>query len=220
MQHPNNLKLKVSLNKATGLLEVVDSESGKLIAIQESPDEGLLRDRREKLVERLMPDGSSVLVESSIDPSKLTKFKFMEYSSYVVDLICQQIVEGESLTDICKKQGFPSYAELCRWKKQVPEIQDQLDQARRDRAEGIRDKAYEEALQVDEDSVDSTKLRIDTLKWLAGTDNKERYGNAKAAVEVTQPLQIIVHTGIVRDLKDARPAETVSIPTIKTSTED
>ena len=207
----------MSLNKATGLLEVFDSETGKLIAIQESPDQALLHERRERLVERVLPDGSTCLVEATIDPAKLLKFKFEEYSSYVVDLICEKIVEGESLTDICKQRGFPSYATFCRWKKQVPGIQEQIDGARRDRAEYMRDQAYQEALSVDEGSVDSTKLRIETIKWLASTDNKERFGNAKAQVELTQPLQIIVNTGIVRTVQDA---DTTTVQAIETSSED
>jgi hypothetical protein len=198
-------KTKVSLNKQTGLLEVIDEESGKLLAIQSTPDEALLRDRREQLVERLLPSGEVVLVQADIDPSKLSKFKFQEYSSYVVDLICEKIVEGESLKTICTLPGFPNYATLCRWKKQVEGIQEQLDQARRDRAEMMRDEAWQIAKDAKESNVDSSKLKVQTAQWLASTDNKERFGNAKAQVELNQPLQIIVQTGIVREVQNANP---------------
>lgn len=200
-------KIKVGLNRATGLLEVFDEETGRLLAIQETPDEGLLKQRREHLVERLLPNGEAVLVQSSIDPSKLAEFNFMEYSSYVVDLLCEKITEGESLTDICKQPGFPNYATLCRWKKQVPDIQKQIDQARADRAEMMRDQAWQIAKDSKESNVDSSKLKVQTAQWLAQTDNKEKFGNAKAQVELNQPLQIIVNTGIVREVKDASTAQ-------------
>jgi hypothetical protein len=129
----------------------------------------------------------------------------MEYSSYVVDLICEKIVEGESLKTICMSPGFPTYATLCRWKKQVEGIQEQLDQARRDRAEMMRDEAWQIAKDAKEHNVDSSKLKVQTAQWLASTDNKERFGSAKAQVELNQPLQIIVNTGIVREAQHANP---------------
>jgi hypothetical protein len=205
VQNLKSRKTKVSLNKATGLLEVIDEETGKLVAIQSTPDEDLLADRREKLVERLLPNGEVVLVQADIDPSRLRAFDFMEYSSYVVDLICEKIVEGESLKTICMSPGFPTYATLCRWKKQVEGIQEQLDQARRDRAEMMRDEAWQIAKDAKEHNVDSSKLKVQTAQWLASTDNKERFGSAKAQVELNQPLQIIVNTGIVREAQHANP---------------
>ncbi len=198
----HNVKTKVSLNAKTGLLEIYHEETGRLLAVQETCDDRLYRERSERLVERVLPDGSRVLVEASIDPAKLMNFEHKAYSSYVVDLICEKIVGGMSLTQICLLPGFPTYAELCRWKKIAPDIQAQLDEARRDRAEQMRDQLYTHVQNVDEHNYDSTKVKIDGLKYLAGVDDKQRYGSAKADVQITQPIQIVVNTGIVRTPKD------------------
>lgn len=195
-------KTKVSLNARTGLLEVYDVETGKLMAVQESPSALLHSEYHERLVERLLPDGSVVKVEASIDPVRLMDFRFEEYSSYVVDLICEKLATGGSLTKICKMPGFPTYSVLCRWKRQDPSVQERLDEARRDRAEAMRDALYDEALSVEESSVDSTKVRIDAYKYLAGTDDKVKYGGSKGGVEVgATAIQIVVNTGIVRTPK-------------------
>lgn len=193
------LNTKVSLNRDSGLLEVYDTQTGKLVAIQETPDQLLDNNRRERLVERLMPDGSRVLVEATIDPVKLLGFKFTEYSGYVVDLICEKIVAGGSLTAICKEPGFPTYAEFCRWKRNNPEIQKAIDEARRDRAEFIRDKIYATADKLSDNITDDVKIKLDNLKYLAGTDDRQKYGNQKSEATVVQPIQIVVNTGIVRE---------------------
>lgn len=194
-------KTKVSLNNKTGLLEVYCTETGRLLAIQQTMDEALYERRKEIMVERLLPDGSSVLVEPSVDPAQLVGFRHKEYSSYVVDLICQRIVEGESLTKICNgTNGFPTYSEFCRWKKMEPGIKNQVDEARADRAEQMRDQIYAEMQGLDEDNIDSSKARIDALKYLAGTDDKQKYGSAKSEVVAAAPVQIIISTGINRSL--------------------
>ena len=189
-------KTKVSLNYETGLLEVYDTETGKLVAIQDSPN--AIATTTHKLVERLLPDGSRVLVEATIDPARLLNFQYKEYSSYVVDLICEKITEGGSLTGICGSQGFPRYSELCRWRRMYPEINDQLRQARRDRAEHLRDMAYQEAIAIDEATVASDKARFEAIMKLAGVDDKEKYGNARVQESESAPIQIIVNTGIIR----------------------
>ena len=195
----DNVKTKVSLNAATGLLEVYCAETGKLLAVQATPNEEFYAKRRDKLVERVLPNGEVVLVEKTIAPEALNNFKFAEYSSYVVDMICEKITGGMGITKICALPGFPNYSEFCRWKRLYPEIEAQLNQARADRAEQMRDEIYEKMVNVDEDNIDSTKVKIEALKYLAGTDNKQRYGNDKTVVQAAAPVQIIISTGIVRE---------------------
>ena len=194
-----NIKTKVSLNKQTGLLEVYEEATGKLVAVQSSPDEDLHAARDSRLVERLLPDGSLVLCEATIDPTVLAKFKYKEYSKYVVDLICEKIVEGQSLTKICQLKGYPTYAEFCRWKRQDPEIKKQLEEARRDRAEFLRDKIVDFAENLSERDGDEIKTKIDTYKYLASVDDKQKFGNQKGEAQVVQPIQIVVNTGIQRE---------------------
>lgn len=191
-------KTKVTLNAKTGLLEVTDATTGKLLAVQESYDDLFNKEYSSRLVERLLPDGSRVMVEATIDPTKLMDFQFKEYAPYVVDLICQKITEGMSLTKVCELPGFPTYAEFCRWKRLVPEIKEQIAQARKDRAEYLRDLAFEEAKNIDEDTAQSDKARFEAMMKLAAVDDKEVYGSSKQVDAGAGSVTIVISTGIDR----------------------
>mgnify|MGYP006383066755 CR=1 FL=1 len=146
--------------------------------------------------------------------------RYVAYNSFLVDIICQRITEGEPLTKICQTYGFPSYSTFCKWRREHPEINELLDQARRDRAEFMRDQAMEVALGATERTVDSSTLKHAAFKWGAQVDDKERYSpTSKVQMENSQPLQIIVNTGIMtadspkqtyeQRLKDAKPVTQV-----------
>ena len=122
------------------------------------------------------------------------------YNEFVVDLIAQRLAEGESLTEICKKPGFPSYALLCKWRRFKPEINSILDQARRDRAETMRDLALKEALDADEDTVAEKRLKHDAYKWAAGLDDAKYSPKAKIEATVNAPTMIVLNTGIDRNI--------------------
>ena len=171
-------------------------ETGVLVAVQESTDYLPMS----ALVERVLPDGTTIRVQEDIDPARLANFKHTVYSSYVVDLICEMIAEGQPLTKICGSPGFPTYSQFCRWKRLDPTVQYRIDEARRDRAERLRDMAYSEALNIENDTVASDKARFEALMRLAGVDDKERFGNARGSTDAMGPIQIMINTGIVREV--------------------
>jgi hypothetical protein len=132
------------------------------------------------------------------------------YNPAVVDLICQRIVDGMSLTDVCRLPNMPTYAVLCRWKRAQPWIEEALEAARRDRAESLRDQAVAEAMLADEDNASAQRLKSDMLKWAAGVDHEKYNPKSKVDMTVTAPTQIIVATGI-----DRTPAEKDITPAIE-----
>lgn len=121
------------------------------------------------------------------------------YNPAIIDIICSRMVEGRSLSDICGKPDMPTYATLCRWRRQHPWITEALEQARRDRAEVLRDEALSEAMAADEDNVTAQRLKTDLLKWAASVDDPARY-SPKTKVDATLAVatQIVVDTGISR----------------------
>ena len=129
------------------------------------------------------------------------------YNPAIVDIICSRIVEGQSLTDICRQPDIPSYVTLCRWRRQHPYINEMLEQARRDRAEAMRDKALSEALAADEDNVAAQRLKTDVLKWAASVDDPAKYSpKTKVDATVAVATKILIDTGINRDI----PVESTS----------
>lgn len=160
-----------------------------------------------KFIERRLPSGNICWVyDLSVEIEEIRHNTV--YNPAIIDLICQRIVDGMSLTEVCKLPNMPGYSVLCRWRRQEPWIEHALEQARRDRAEAMRDQALAEALAADEDNASAQRLKVDTLKWGASVDH-ERY-NPKTKVEATinTPTVIQVVTGIDRTPveKDVTPA--------------
>lgn len=186
------------LNTHTKLLEKYDALTGKLVAIQKDDTKTV---QGPGLEERQLMDGQVVLVEKGVDTSAVEHLtvRAKTYDAVIVEIICQQLAEGGSLTAICKKAGMPTYATLCRWRRIFPEVDQMLDRARKDRAEYLRDKLMEEAMGADEDTVAVAKLRVDTLKWAAGKDDPNKYEAKPDKTQVNvAPSVIIVQTGIDR----------------------
>lgn len=130
---------------------------------------------------------------------KLEVGRHQPYSMHLVAAVCEQVAQGESLTKVCKKQGMPSYRQFCLWRKMHPEINEMLEEARRDRAEALRDMALEEALKTeDKDEAVVQRLKHEAYKWAAGVDDQRFSPRAKVEATLNAPMQIVLHTGIDR----------------------
>jgi hypothetical protein len=157
-----------------------------------------------QLVKKEMAYGP-LYVEEEIPIATIGAQQTVQFTPLLIEEICQKITEGGSLKSICSTPGFPTYSLFCRWRREHAWIEKALEEARFDRAEYLRDELVEIA-----DSAESIKdaaakaLRIEARKWSAGIDN-QKY-NPKAKVEVTGAVatQIIVHTGIVRDVTETQ----------------
>lgn len=182
-------------NPRTGLIEVIDCRTGAVLAVQAND----LYILPTALITHILPDGSTVQLQSGIDPGTLTHVRAWPYSQMTADLICQELASGRSLKKILSSTGFPPYHVFSRWRKDHPGFREQLEDARRDRAEMMRDEALEEALAADEDNVNSQKLKHEAYKWAAAIDDQVRYSQrTKVDATISAPTQILVHTGIVR----------------------
>lgn len=179
---------------------IIDSLTGVSVAV-------LAKDPRTALSARLIrvesPTGVVTWVQEGITVPTMNAST--EYNPLVLDIICQKIVEGQNITDICRESGMPSYNTLCRWRRQHPEVGAALDSAKRDRAEALRDKVLARAERIMEDNeggrgdVSALGVLLDATKWATAVDN-ERY-NPKSKVEATVnvPTIIQVNTGISRE---------------------
>lgn len=149
-------------------------------------------------VQQQQPSGEITWVPSDRQ-DVVTIDRLKVYNPAIIDIICSRIVEGASLSEICRQPDMPTYATLCRWRRREPWITEVLEQARRDRAEYLRDQALSEALAADEDNAAAKRLVVDTYKWAASTDDPARY-SPKTKVDATLAVatQILVDTGIDR----------------------
>ena len=160
---------------------------------------------------REQPDGSIVKFEVDLPTPPLVPVH-LAYNPVIIDEMCAKIVEGASVTTLCKDPRYPTYAQLSRWRRAYADIDLALDRAKRDRAEVHADKVMELAENVTEDDVNSTKVKIEAQKWRAAVDAPERY-SPKAKIEATlsAPTQIVVYTGIDREPVHVQDSSTTGV---------
>lgn len=186
-------------NSVTKLLEVYDMQSGKLLRVVRGQD----RASGEGLVQVVLANGDLVAVEPGVDISLLERGlrKPKVYTPEAVAILCQRVAEGGSVTRICAEyEDMPTYASLCRWKRTMNHIEEDLEMARRDRAEYLRDVALREAMSaVDKNDTPAQNLKYEANKWAAGVDQPGRYGQKNKVDVAVSATMLVVDTGIYRE---------------------
>jgi hypothetical protein len=200
------------LNERTKLIEIVEMKTGAIVAVQRD-SQNLLEKMPDALVEHVLPDGSRIMLQRGIDPGAVAHVRNYPFSQYTVDLLCEKIAKGGYITKLLGSDIFPPHAQFARWKREHPYILSQLEEAKKDRAEFMRDKALQEADAAQESEIGAHKLRVETFKWAAGVDDQTKYSpRAKVDAVSVQPIQIVISTGIdrsplsnntIREVKDA-----------------
>lgn len=195
------------VNKS-GLLEVVDEDSGEVVAVQKSYDADLFADKRDQLLEYEI-DGKKVLVERGINLDSVHSGG-PTYSNFLADIICQRVAEGDTFVKICAEPNMPSYGTLTRWRRQHTHFDEMLEQARADRAEFFHDSVIKSAEEVKtKDDAVIQKAKMDAYKWAAEKGNPDKFGNrTKISGDKGAPLQLIIDTGVpASDDKEPEPRD-------------
>jgi hypothetical protein len=100
-----------------------------------------------------------------------------EYTPEVAELICQRLLEGESLNSIVKDKNMPGNGTVFRWLAQREEFREKYARAR----EAQMDAMAEEILSIADDGSPEEhnwlKLRVDTRKWLMSKLAPKKYGD-------------------------------------------
>lgn len=122
------------------------------------------------------------------------------YTTAIATKICEMLVEGKSLRQVCEEPGMPNKATVLRWladeKRAV--FRDQYARAREMQAEAIADEILEIAddgrndwmeivgkegdtvgWRVNGEAVQRSRLRVDSRKWLLSKMLPKKYGESK-----------------------------------------
>lgn len=175
-------------------------------------DRQALFDSKKPIMEIVyLEDGTPWFTRIGQEPIEVTHGP--EFSPFLIDVICQKIVEGgpgSSLSKICKQHGMPSYTSLMRWRRANPWIDEQLDKARFDRAEVLRDEAIDHAMEArDKNDAPAAALKFEAKKWGASLDNPKYSPKSKMDVAITQPTVIQIISGIDRSTPVEPPQRVV-----------
>lgn len=200
----NNIDIVALIRKGTHFAEkhgdkihIIECATGNTLVLYADQVRGIPN----KLQEVTLQDGTRIWTQEELVPT-INLNRTPAFNPIVIDVICQKIMEGRSITDICRESGMPSYTLFCRWRREHSWIDEHIERARRDRAEHYRDKILLEAeiATSTKDPINATNTKIDAYKWAAAHDKPEVYSpKAKLEATVNIPTQIIVSTGINRE---------------------
>jgi len=117
--------------------------------------------------------------------------------------ICALVREGKTLKTISELPNMPSLHLIYAWRNHYPDFKKGLEEAKQDRADYFHDKAAEAVEEVAEkEDVPVGKFKFDSYLKLAEKGNPREYGQ-KTQIEGQQgALQIVLHTGIVREKQE------------------
>lgn len=115
------------------------------------------------------------------------------YTQETADIICERLIEGESLVDICRDEGMPSRATVARWAEANPDFEARCARAREMQADYMDHLILSVANACTPETAQADKVRISAYQWRASKLQPKKYGD-----KVTNE-----HTG-----KDGGPIET------------
>lgn len=99
------------------------------------------------------------------------------YSDEIADIICERMINGESLVKICKDEAMPSRASVYRWFEARPDFETRCARAREGLADFLVDEIEELADATTEANVQSMKVKISTKQWRAMKMAPRIYGD-------------------------------------------
>jgi len=106
------------------------------------------------------------------------------FSQEIADEIVRRMIEGESLTDICKGPKMPPRVTVYAWFDRYPEFYQRCARAREALADYLVDQIEDLAKETTEENVQSMKVKISTKQWRA-MKLAPRFYSDKAQIEVT-----------------------------------
>lgn len=127
-----------------------------------------------------------------------------KFTQEIADYICEQIVNGRDLTEICEKdEGIPSRSTVYRWTVERPDFATQCARAREAGADFEMYKMKKLAEACTEENVNSTRAKLNHFQWRVMKMAPRVYGDSVTA-RVTGhdggPMQIINTTIDVHQL--------------------
>lgn len=199
------------------MFETIDVETGELIMVQKTMKDIFL-DKVNSCIEHTLPDGRVVWVERGINLDSLGRVSKYQYSKVLGDIICQKIIDGGRLTKICGVGEIPPLSFITKWRKNIPEFDENLKAAEAARAEHHSDKIAEiveigSIGGIAKDEAPGYRLAMDGLSKMAESDNPGKYGRTKDAGKVS--VNVFIDTGVPSQLGAGHEAEAVRVPVVE-----
>ena len=114
-----------------------------------------------------------------------------KYTKELADTICERLAMGESMRTIAKDEAMPALSSMFKWLRENKEFSQQYARAKQESADAmaedildIADNGSNDYMEREDgtttyngDSVQRSRLRVDTRKWLMAKMKPKRYGD-------------------------------------------
>lgn len=129
--------------------------------------------------------------------------KQVRFTQEIADRICEEMVNGRDLVDICKDPGMPDRTTVYRWTLSNPAFAAQCARAREALADFELHRLKQIAESCTEENVNSTRVKLNHFQWRLMKIAPRTYGD-KVQAEVTGanggPMQVQALTIDARSL--------------------
>ena len=122
------------------------------------------------------------------------------YSDELAESLFERMESGETITQICRTEGFPAPQTILRWQVNQPGFAQRYAEARRLTADWHFNRVLEVAEDDSIEDVQRARLRVDVHKWYAEKLNPRDYGQQKQQVEISGSIDVRDTTLDVRAL--------------------
>lgn len=99
------------------------------------------------------------------------------FTDEIANHICEQIAGGISLIKICKADGMPNKSTVLRWLDEKPDFATKYARARELMADHYFDQMQEIADEATGETVQTAKLRLETMRWRVSKLLPKKYGD-------------------------------------------
>ena len=139
-----------------------------------------------------------------------------KYTEELAAEICRRIVEGESLTRICKDDDLPNVSSVYLWLIKNKDFSEMYARAREDQSDTLADQIIdigeETPMMVitDEDGkvtkrmdpagINRNRLRVDARKWVAAKLKPRKYGDRQILAGDSQAPVEVKHSGTLDEV--------------------
>jgi hypothetical protein len=99
------------------------------------------------------------------------------YTVELADAICERLVNGESLRQICQDEGMPNRSTVIRWMGADEAFATKCARARDEQADYMDDLILETANSCTPESAAADRVKISAYQWRASKLKPKKYGD-------------------------------------------
>ena len=129
----------------------------------------------------------------------------LQLTTQLSENICQKLMHGKPLTQICKEKELPSLSVVYKWISQDKEFANKIIQARKIACQTYLDTMIEELEHADNKNIMVVREKLHHYRWLASKllpiygDKQQIVQDTKIEITWQQPQENVIDADPVKD---------------------